>query len=142
MIKNKVKSLSSYKAYLLFERDKREFENTLKKNLNLRKIDLKLEKKLQKQQDKAYLLDFLSNIQFIEPEKTIVKSQKMSNPEKAFLSYQKKQQAFQRDRKQAFLNYKNEYKNYQKRQKQILSLRLKAISGLRDKKEDSKIPIF
>ena len=143
-IKNKVKSLSSYESYLVFKREEKEFEKAQKTNLKLRQQSLKLEKKRKTAKNQAYLLDFLAHVQSqdIKSPSRFSKSKKLSDQEKAFLAYQKKQQAFKEQRKQAFSVYKKNYKNYKNKQNRILSSRLKAVSALRDKKEDSKIPIF
>ena len=143
-IKNKVKSLSSYESYLVFKREKKEFEKDQTINLKLRQQNLKLEKKRKTAKNHAYLLDFLAHVQSpdIKSPSRFSQSKKLSDPEKAFLAYQKKQQAFKEQRKRAFSAYKKNHKQYQKNQNRILSSRLKAVSALRDKKEDSKIPIF
>ena len=87
----KVKSLSSYKSYLDFERWKREYESVQKEYLELRRRDLKLEKQEQANQDQSYLLDFLTNVQSKEfQNESSIKPKQRSDQEKAFFVHQKK----------------------------------------------------
>ncbi|MCZ0932201.1 MAG: hypothetical protein OXJ52_03500 [Oligoflexia bacterium] len=141
-VKNKVRSLSSYKSYLIFERKKREFEKNQERLLRLREQNLKLKEERKSNQNKAYLLDFLNNVQAKELKTDLKKLKSLSGQERAFFAYQNQQKIFERQRIEAFLDYKEDYKKYQERQKQILSLRLKSVSALRDEEADNKIPVF
>ena len=134
--------MNSYQSYLIFERKKRRFEENQKRFLRLKEQSLKLEKKRKSNQNKAYFLDFFNNIQTKELKKDSKKLRGLSDQERAFFSYQQQQKNFEKQRVKAFLDYKKNRKKYQERQKQILSLRLKAVSVLRDKEEDNKIPFF
>ena len=134
-----------YKSYLKYEQKKRNFRKNQKEFLKLRKRDLREEKKLESEKNKAYLLDFLSNIQTVQPAKILKRPsqiKKLSKQEKAFLAYQKRQRDFSQQRKRAFLAYKKKYEESKKKQNKILALRLKNISALRDSAEEDKIPVF
>ena len=139
---NESKSLSYYESYLIFERQKKEFEGNREKLLKLRRKYLQKEKKRKSNQNKAYLLDFSNNVQIKGLKDSSVKLKGLSNSESAFFAHQKKQQNFEKQRKKTFSAYKKRYKEYKKQQKKILALRLKAIANLRDRKEDNRIPVF
>ena len=143
-IENKVRALNSYKAYLVFEKEKKKFENRQKQFLKKRKKQLQEEEKRTSAQNRAYILDFLNNIQSkeLKDKRKSFLSKKISAQEKGFLAYQKKQEDIEKERVKSFFAYKKKYKKYQERKKKILDLRLKAVSSLRDRKKNNKIPVF
>lgn len=111
---------------------KKEYNKKRDQALKNRKAKLKKQNQKIQNKEKAYLLDFISNVDNFSTQKEI---KSLSNEEKSYLKWEGSQEEFDQIRKNAFSKYKKANDFYQNKQKQILSVRLKKLKLYRQSKK-------